>query len=566
MKRSTGCKLLALLLAVGMAAGALSGCKNNYKEIFDDVFALGNSSQTSSATSSDAQSSQGASSGGASSDAAGEIPSETPALPEDVSKPDKPDSDPEIALTGIEFRFPTASIDDGASSRLRYTVQPENADVSDLKWVSDKPEIVSVSNLGKITANSPGQARITAYSEKYDVRVSCTIYVKDIGRQDEPEEIEGSEDGGDSGLFEPDEGDGESGEPINPIPPSRPNSSGQSSSSAGSSSNVSSIASGLESSGINTSQPSSGLSSISSGGTGSEPSEADELADQYIKVKQPNGDIVVMTVLDYVVFNTGREVNSSFEDEAIKAQAVAIYTYYIMYNMSGSADWARTEREILFNADGSVDYATVVKNHPTRDGSFDRLVRLCREVLGQTILYNGKAICASFSATNRGASQSNAPYWSSTPLPYLARVESPWDKNASTYLSTKTFTKAQMQEKLLSLDDEIVLEEDPAEWLAELDRDVPDEGYVLYATVGGVTVKGGKIRSLLGLRSTCFFADYNAETETFTITVHGYGHGIGMSQNGANGMAKEGQSWQGILTHYYTGVTIGYREPKFYEV
>ena len=36
----------------------------------------------------------------------------------------------------------------------------------------------------------------------------------------------------------------------------------------------------------------------------------------------------------------------------------------------------------------------------------------------------------------------------------------------------------------------------------------------------------------------------------------GYGHGVGLSQNGANGMAKHGSDYREILLHYYTGVTI----------
>ena len=41
------------------------------------------------------------------------------------------------------------------------------------------------------------------------------------------------------------------------------------------------------------------------------------------------------------------------------------------------------------------------------------------------------------------------------------------------------------------------------------------------------------------------------------MTYYGYGHGVGMSQYGANELAKEGKTWQEILQWYYTGVTIG---------
>ena len=57
-----------------------------------------------------------------------------------------------------------------------------------------------------------------------------------------------------------------------------------------------------------------------------------------------------------------------------------------------------------------------------------------------------------------------------------------------------------------------------------------------------------------GLRSACFRVE---ESEgVFTFSVVGYGHGVGMSQYGANAMAREGSRWQEIVTHYYTGVDI----------
>jgi len=69
---------------------------------------------------------------------------------------------------------------------------------------------------------------------------------------------------------------------------------------------------------------------------------------------------------------------------------------------------------------------------------------------------------------------------------------------------------------------------------------------------GNVTLSGGAARTLFGLRSACFTV--NEDNGEFTFSVIGYGHGVGMSQYGANAMAKAGASWQEIVTHYYTGV------------
>ena len=72
--------------------------------------------------------------------------------------------------------------------------------------------------------------------------------------------------------------------------------------------------------------------------------------------------------------------------------------------------------------------------------------------------------------------------------------------------------------------------------------------------VGDTSLPGTEVRRLLGLRSATFSVTY-AEG-TFTFTVRGYGHGVGMSQHGADWLARQGYSWEEILHYYYTDVTI----------
>ena len=65
--------------------------------------------------------------------------------------------------------------------------------------------------------------------------------------------------------------------------------------------------------------------------------------------------------------------------------------------------------------------------------------------------------------------------------------------------------------------------------------------------------KGTEVRSLLNLRSTDFDIEIN---ESIKITTKGYGHGVGMSQYGANEMAKNGSTYEEILKHYYNNIEI----------
>ena len=81
-----------------------------------------------------------------------------------------------------------------------------------------------------------------------------------------------------------------------------------------------------------------------------------------------------------------------------------------------------------------------------------------------------------------------------------------------------------------------------------------DAGFVSTLRVGGVTVRGNELRTILGLRSPSFTVEVSGDTLTFHVT--GYGHGVGMSQYGANAMAKEGYSCEEILEHYFTGAQV----------
>ena len=80
-------------------------------------------------------------------------------------------------------------------------------------------------------------------------------------------------------------------------------------------------------------------------------------------------------------------------------------------------------------------------------------------------------------------------------------------------------------------------------------------GRVETVSVGGTDIEGTELRRIFGLRSACFTVAADSESVTFRVT--GYGHGVGMSQYGANQLAREGKTWQEILEWYYTGATVG---------
>ena len=73
-------------------------------------------------------------------------------------------------------------------------------------------------------------------------------------------------------------------------------------------------------------------------------------------------------------------------------------------------------------------------------------------------------------------------------------------------------------------------------------------------------VRGGRIRSALGLREQLFVIDRTYDdagrVARFTFTGRGWGHGVGLCQVGAYGMARAGLSYEKILKAYYTGISL----------
>lgn len=175
---------------------------------------------------------------------------------------------------------------------------------------------------------------------------------------------------------------------------------------------------------------------------------------------------------------------------------------------------------------------------------------------GQILVYGGKPIQAVFFSSSAAETEDARAVWG-TEMPYLVSVDSPEGEEVPNYHSVVEMTAEELRtlakERGLGAD----LSGDPAAWWGQPVR--TPSGRVEEISLGGVTMSGGAVRTLLGLRSACFTVEERDGVFTFSVT--GYGHGVGMSQYGANAMAKAGSTWQDIVSHYYTGVTIEKRIP-----
>ena len=268
-----------------------------------------------------------------------------------------------------------------------------------------------------------------------------------------------------------------------------------------------------------------------------------------------DGDTVrEMTLADYLVGVTAAEMPASFAQEALKAQAVAARTYTLYKLVSGSnhGDTA----DICTDSTCCQAYISIENARTNWGGEADAYEAKIRNAVtgtdGEAVLYGGVPILAVFHSSSAGLTRAAGQVWQND-LPYLQPVDSP-EAAASipNYYSRVEFTPEALKERLLAKIPAADLSGGKSGWLKNAVRDTV--GSVETLEVGGITVKGGTVRSALGLRSACF--EWELQDGNFVFYVTGYGHGVGLSQYGANAMAEAGADYRNILTHYYTGVTV----------
>ncbi len=254
------------------------------------------------------------------------------------------------------------------------------------------------------------------------------------------------------------------------------------------------------------------------------------------KVTEDGADLLARVVMG--------EIGSGFNEEAIKAQAVASYTYIKYYNENGEAP-------------------NVAVKTPD-----DKVKKCVNEVLGQSIYYNGDLIQAVYCASSAGYTASAKSVWG-VDYPYLqsqkCELDQMYDPN---YGAKNSFTSAEIKEMVKTATG-IDLEGDPGSWIAI--KNYVDNVYVGDMTIGGndsftdsdgdtVKITGKVMRERImdyKLRSSCFDVAYSSDTDKFTFTTYGYGHGVGMSQYGANALANQwGYDYRQILQFYYPGTQI----------
>ena len=167
--------------------------------------------------------------------------------------------------------------------------------------------------------------------------------------------------------------------------------------------------------------------------------------------------------------------------------------------------------------------------------------------------YDGKPIHAAFHAVSAGKTRDAREALQREDEPYLAQADSAMDIPSPDFLKVVFMEKEEFYSKLKEACPE--LEAAPENILESVVVETRDSsGYATQVKIGEKTVAGEEFRGYLGLNSACF--SLKEVENKVRIVTKGLGHGLGLSQYGANELAKEGKNYKEILKHYYKDISI----------
>ena len=263
-------------------------------------------------------------------------------------------------------------------------------------------------------------------------------------------------------------------------------------------------------------------------------------------------ETVEIELEEYLLGVLAAEMPATYHEEALKAQAVAAYTYLL--NKRKNPDEALGGADLSDNSATHQGYLTATARNEKWGDKTEayekKLKKSVQEVMGKVIVYEGEPIIAAFHAINSGVTQSAKTVWGGE-VPYLKSVNSVGDRLSPDCVKTVAISSTEFS-NLASNIDSCTLDGEAESWIGDIETS--SDGYVKTVEIGSAELTGLEARDALGLRSAVFTYEY--KDDNFMFTTSGYGHCVGMSQYGADYMARQGSTWEEIIKHYYTGVTV----------
>ena len=265
------------------------------------------------------------------------------------------------------------------------------------------------------------------------------------------------------------------------------------------------------------------------------------------------GEVEDVPIDTYLCNVVSAEMPADYELEALKAQAVVARTYTIY-----KAQNPKHENADICD-DSTCCQAWVSKEkrferweEQKRESNWQKIVTAVKETAGKIVTYNGEPINAFFHANSGGTTELPVNVWGGAGLPYLQVVETAGEEGYTQYSSEVILNKEELIEKLKVKYTDIQIDFNNDDDIKILDY--TDGNRVKTVKFGNHELSGVETRTILGLKSTNF--EITKENDNIKFSVKGYGHGVGMSQTGADTMAKQGSNYEDIIKHFYKEVEI----------
>lgn len=260
---------------------------------------------------------------------------------------------------------------------------------------------------------------------------------------------------------------------------------------------------------------------------------------------------------DYIMGVVASEMPASFDEEALKAQAIAARTFYMNKRINPCKDSEKKDAEICDTTHCQVYMSKEERmsnwSKKESEKNWDKIENAVKDTKGQVLTYEGKVLeYPQFFAISSGKTEDSKDVFSSD-IPYLKSEDSMGEEIAPKY---KTSIEIPINEFVSTINEKYPKIKATIKNIKSLIKinSYTEAGGVKEIQMGEESIKGTEFRQLFSLNSTNFTLNFS--NSSVTVNCIGYGHGVGMSQWGANVMAKNGSKYDEILKHYYSGIEI----------
>ncbi len=263
-----------------------------------------------------------------------------------------------------------------------------------------------------------------------------------------------------------------------------------------------------------------------------------------------------MDIEQYLYGVLSSEMPSTFNEQALKAQALAARTY-VIYKLENNITAGHSGATVCTDSTHCQAYKSYedlkqAKGNEWIKNDYLKIKKAVDDTKGQIIVYEDRPILPLYFSTSSGKTENSEDVFT-TQYPYLVSVDSENETQSPRYLNTYSLTNNQFIKYIKSKYPQInISQENLDDQIKILDR--TQSGSVKNIEVGNIKISGIDMRKTLNLNSTNFTIE--CEDNKVNFTTKGYGHGVGMSQWGAQTMSQNGYNYDDIIFHYYTGVNI----------